>query len=322
MRAATLEVPILAVLAAALCGVLAPAMEPPAAAAAAPPPAPASAAEHRPVERPEPQRTFAEPLTPVGTPAAGETGHLAAAIASYRSAHDIEAVQPILGFLAAYPRSAWKPSLLANLAVLYRHTGYIDRALAASEEAWSLTKASAEPEAKKIADGALAVRVELAAALGRTEELAALLDEVATRPLGGHAAETVSAARSGLWLMRNDPAGSFRCGPLAVERVSEALQPGRKLDPRLLAYPSTRQGTSLGELVELAGKTGLQLQAVKRDRGSKIPVPAVVHWKAGHFAAIVEQSGDRFLAKDLTFGDDHWVSRDAVEEESTGYALV
>lgn len=79
MRAATLEVPILAVLAAALCGVPAPAMAPPAADAATPPPA--SAAERRPVERPEPQRTFAEPLAPVGTPAADETRQLAAAIA-------------------------------------------------------------------------------------------------------------------------------------------------------------------------------------------------------------------------------------------------
>lgn len=275
-----------------------------------------------PIEGPERQRTFAEPLEPVGVPGAVETRELAAAIAVYRSSRDVEAVTPILEFLERHPRSAWKPSLLANLAVLYRHTGYIDRALAAADEAWRLTRQATDPETKKIADSALASYVELTAALGRTARLAELLAEVRKRPLSGHAAEAVSSGWSGLWLMQHDPGGSFRCGPLAVERVSEALRPGRKLDPRILSYPSTRQGTSLAELARLAGQTGLELRAVKRDHGSKIPVPAVVHWKAGHFAAIVEQSGDRFLAKDLTFGDDHWVSRQAVEEESTGYVLV
>lgn len=271
---------------------------------------------------PERQRTFAEPLAPVGKPGAEETRELAAAIAVYRSSRDVEAVGPFLEFLERHPGSVWKPSLLANLAVLYRHTGYIDRALAASGEAWRLTRQAADPGAKKIADAALGTYVELTAALGRTEELAALLAEVRTRPLGGHTAEVVSSAWSGLWLMRHDPDGSFRCGPLAVERISEAMHPNHQPDPRLLRYPSSMQGTSLAELSRLAEQAGLKLRLVKRDPGSEIPVPAVVHWKAGHFAAIVERRDDRFLVRDLTFGDDHWLSRGAVEEESTGYLLA
>ena len=64
-----------------------------------------------------------------------------------RSGHDIEAVGPFLDLLHDYPDSAWAPSLLANLAVLYRHTGYISRALESSGEAWRLTKASRGPAA-------------------------------------------------------------------------------------------------------------------------------------------------------------------------------
>ncbi len=272
--------------------------------------------------RPESGRTFAEPLLPVGEPEADDTRSLARAVAAYRTAGDVEALQPLLGFLADHPRSAWRPSLLANLAVLYRHTGYIERALAASTEAWNATRLAIAPDARKVADLALSTRVELIAALGRSGELAALLEEIAGRPLGGHAAEVVASSRSGLWLMRHDPGGSFRCGPLAVERVSQALHPEQSLDPRLLRYASTADGTSLAEIGELARSTGLDLAAVQRRRGSPIPVPAVVHWRAGHFAALVEESGGRYLAKDLTFGDDHWVSRGAVEEESTGYLLV
>ncbi|HEY0782823.1 MAG TPA: cysteine peptidase family C39 domain-containing protein, partial [Thermoanaerobaculia bacterium] len=229
---------------------------------------------------------------------------------------------PILRFLEAHPTSAWKPSLQANLAVLYRSLGYIERALAASSAAWKATEPSSDPRARQVADQALATYVELTAALGRTDELAALLDEVKDRPLGGHTGEVVASGRSGLWLMRHDPGGSFRCGPLAVERVSEALHPKLRLDPKLLRYPSTRQGTSLAELTSLARESGLALHPWKRSRGSDVPVPAVIHWKAGHFAALVAQQADRFLVKDLTFGDDHWVSRKAVEEESTGYLLA
>ncbi len=274
------------------------------------------------VESPEPGRTFAEPLLAAGRPDAGETRLLRQAIEAYRAAADVEAVQPILQFLDRHPASVWKPSLLANLAVLYRHTGYLDRALDAAGEAWRLTKASADPEVRKIADSALATCLELDSSLGRTDELAALLVEVRDRPLGGHAAETASGARSSLWQMRTDPAGSFRCGPLALERVSQVLHPGAPVDRRLLEYPSTFQGTSLAELVKLAQTSGLGLHAVRREAGSLIPVPSVVHWKADHFAALVEERQGRYRVKDLTFGDDRWLSRQAVEEESTGYLLV
>jgi hypothetical protein len=273
-------------------------------------------------ERPELRRTFGEPLTAVGPAAPGDARQLAEALAAYRSAGDIEAVEPLVAFLREHSDSAWKPSLLANLAVLYRHTGYLDRALEAAGEAWRLTKESTDPLAKPIADSALATYVELTAALGRTDELAALLAEVRARPMGGHAAEVRSSAWTGLWSMRHDPAGSFRCGPLAVERVSEVVRPGARNDSRILRYPSTRNGTSLAEIGQLARETGLDFRPVKREPGSRIPVPAVVHWKAEHFAALVEQNGDRFLARDLTFGEDRWLSRRAVEEESTGYMLV
>lgn len=271
---------------------------------------------------PERHRTFTEPLLPLGQPAIEETRQLSAAVDRYSSAANVEALSPILEFLRRNPSSAWRASLLANLGNLYRHSGYLNRALDTSREAWEISRQSAEPNARAIADTALATYIELLAALGRTDELAAILGEVSSRQLSGHAAEVASSARSGLWLMRNDPGGSFRCGPLALERISETLRPGRALDPRLLAYPSSDQGTSLEELHGLAQETGLGLRAIRRSAGSKVPIPSVVHWKAGHFAALVGQTGNQFLIKDLTFGDDHWVSLRAIEEESSGYMLV
>ncbi len=284
--------------------------------------APTAPAVRTAADRPEEGRTFSEPLVAVGEPAPDDTYQLAAAVRAYRAAADIEAVGPLTAFLERHPGSAWAPSLETNLAVLYRHTGYLDRALAAAGEAWRRTAPAPDPEARKIADAALAVQIEIDASLGRTDELAALLDAAAARPLAGHVAEIVSGARSSLWEMRHDPGSSFRCGPLALERVAEVLHPGAAPDPRVLRYRSTRRGTSLAELVKLAQQAGLGLHAVKREPGSPIPVPAVLHWKADHFAAVVAQQGARFLVKDMTFGDDRWLSRAAVEEESSGYLLA
>ena len=51
-------------------------------------------------------------------------------------------------------------------------------------------------------------------------------------------------------------------------------------------------------------------------------VPSVVHWKVGHYAAIVRQDGDRFLVEDLTFGNSVWATREALEAETSGYFLI
>ena len=75
---------------------------------------------------------LAEPLvpTPRGTTAAKNRA-LARAIAEYARIGQSEMVAPLLAFLAQYPQSVWRPSLLANLGTVYRATGYLGKALSA-----------------------------------------------------------------------------------------------------------------------------------------------------------------------------------------------
>ena len=91
-------------------------------------------------------RVFAEPLVPLEeTPSGEENGALAQAITAYVAAGRDEALGPFEAFVAAHPRSAWRAPLLTNLGVAYRRTGYFSRALAAWEEAWTLTKTEQQP---------------------------------------------------------------------------------------------------------------------------------------------------------------------------------
>jgi hypothetical protein len=76
-------------------------------------------------------------------------------------------------------------------------------------------------------------------------------------------------------------------------------------------------------MLELANSLGMSMHMAKReDTLAPIPVPALIHWKAGHFAAIVKEEGGRYLVQDATFGEELWVSRKALDLETSGYALV
>src|SRR6266498_683208 len=56
----------------------------------------------------------------------------------------------------------------------------------------------------------------------------------------------------------------------------------------------------------------MHYQMAKRAPGAKVIVPAVVNWKAGHFAALVKEQDERFQVQDPTFGDDIWVTQAAL----------
>jgi RHS repeat-associated protein len=59
-----------------------------------------------------------------------------------------------------------------------------------------------------------------------------------------------------------------------------------------------------------------------REREGAFVVPSVLHWKVGHYAALVRQEGDRYLLQDPTFGNDVWATKQALEAETSGYFLL
>ncbi len=267
-------------------------------------------------------RIFEEPLVPVGkAPKPLETQALEQALQAYRATGDNEAVGPFLDYLRSYPASPWNASLRCNLGALYRWKGYYTRALEAWEAAFTEAQAIAGPEAKQIADRALGDLVLLNARLGRMDRLAALLKIAEARSISGSPADRIQSAREGLWLMENHPETSFRCGPYALGAILGA-KGGHPNDPRIERAASNREGTSLFQNLVWSKGLGLELRAAKRVSGAEFPVPSLIHWKTGHFAAVVKQSGDRFLVQDPTFGAEVWLTRKALDAEASGFALV
>lgn len=272
-------------------------------------------------------RVFEEPLVPIGgEPAAAENAALASALLGYSKRSSPDDFASLTDFLAQHPKSPWRAALLTGLGFEYYTTAHYSLAL----EAWSKALEGAN-EAKDIRGGIVMARAaeELAllyARLGRMTELEALLKSTGCQAAPG-ASEKINLTREALWMMQNRPEVSFRCGPLALQRILLS-------DQRLLASAptnammhifnsaSTQNGFSLPQVADLSKRVGLNYQMAFREKGNDFIVPSVVHWKVGHYTALVRQEGDRYLLEDPTFGNTVWATRQALEAETSGYFLL
>ncbi len=270
-------------------------------------------------------RVFEEPLVPVGgVPDKDENIALAAALIGYSQRTSPDDFSSLTGFLEAHPTSAWNAALLTDLGLEYYNTAYYSRALAAWSGAWLLAKDATDVNGKAIADRAVGELIAMHARLGHMAEVASLLNSIEVRPLSGPATERVANARGGLADMQERPEISFRCGPLALLRIVLASKPEKAFEvtPIIHGSASTQRGFSLSQVAELSQKIGLNYQMARRSPGAAYIVPSVVHWKVGHYAALIRQEGDRYLLQDPTFRNDVWATQAALDEETSGYFVV
>ena len=267
-------------------------------------------------------RVFTEPLVAVGSEEiAGENAALAEAIKEFVGRTNEEDVRAFDDFLAAYPTSRWRASVQTNVAVLRKQAGYFTEALARLEEAWGASKGAETEAGRVLANRAVGELADLNARFGRYERMGEIFEETDGRDIAGSAQTRLSAAKEGYWMMTQKPKAGFRCGPYAVNAVLDA---GKKYvpNPIIAREGSTQRGTNLKQLKDLGGNVGMDLRVARKERGGEWEVPMVVHWKVGHFAAITRKQNGRYLVKDPTFGEELWVSKQALDTEATGYGLV
>ena len=268
-------------------------------------------------------RVFDEPLAPgTGKVIKGENKALAHALESYADRKTPDDFSSLTGFLEEYPGSRWCASLLLHLGTEYCNSGYYSKALAAWEQAWARFQQFGVTADKSQADRALGELARMYSRLGRMSDLSALLDATKDRALGGPATPLMAQARQTLWAMQNSPGTCFRCGSLALETIIENDAPGRSWSAPIRQSQSTTNGLSLKEVGDTSRQLGMDYQMAYRSAGAPLIFPSVVHWKAEHFTALLQQQGDRILAKDSTFLNSLWMTTNALSEESSGYFLV
>jgi RHS repeat-associated protein len=267
-------------------------------------------------------RAFEEPLVPTGETSSTEDQAIADAIATYQKQTVVDDFSVFDGFLSAYPKSNWRAALYTDLGLAYYHYGYFSKAIDALEHGWKDGRNATSPDAKVLVDRAVGELARMHARLGHADRLATLIDEIGDRAVTGPATEAITGAKEGLWMMRNNPGIAYLCGPMALKNLLLYQRADAQRVRFLGEYRSGPIGVSLAEVGRLAKQANLQFKLVFREGSQPIPIPAIVHWKVNHFAVLVGEQNGRFHIKDPTFGTDIWMTRAALDSESSGYFLL
>lgn len=273
-------------------------------------------------------RVFSEPLWPVGGNASVVENEALAILLRKVASHPpfsgdiLEVLTAMETYLMDFPNSPWNPSLQLNLGMIYYREGFFSRALDALDKSRRGFGSDSHPRAKALGDRALGEYLILNSKLGRFEVMKPVIDSVAERKIGGVATELMAGARAGLHAMHANPEIAFRCGPMALDRIYESFNPKRPNREMLLEAKSTRQGTNLWQNYQWSIQAGIPLRPVHREVGAPVPLPALVHWKSGHFAALTQFKNGRYHLQDGTFNDAMWITPEAIQDESSGYFLI
>lgn len=267
-----------------------------------------------------PSMNFAGPLRPMSATTDLDDAALSSAISA--SVHDGQVnTDPLEAYADSHPSSPWLPSLYANLGDSYLHAGRYTKALGAWERSWKAGHQSADITTKRIVDGAQSDRALLLAMLGRFDEVRAILDLLKNRHVDGASTETMEEASHLYALSIKDPRHLYVCGAAALRAMMQAEK--RATLPVVESMRVSSDGMSLDDITKLASNLGEHLTPVHRRQGQAIPKMSIVHWKDGHYAAIVGERNGLYHVMDTIFpGDGIWMTQSAIDEESSGYFLV
>lgn len=266
-------------------------------------------------------RLFPEPLIPVGSePTVEDNEALAVALRQFTGSREMTVLET---FLKTSPASPWCASVRVNLGLMQFDAGYYSRALENWTQAWNAGKGI--KDAPPIVLRALAEALKMNCRVGRVDEAKALLAQLGDRKLSGLNATMVEESRKAVGQMETMPAECFKCGPFALSSIlAHTKKHTAETVARLNAYATTPQGTSLAMVTALANEQfGMKMQAAKRvSNDAPILVPAAINWKLNHYGSLLEAKDGLYLMADPTFGTSQWISKGAIDHESSGYYVV
>ena len=246
-----------------------------------------------------------QPLLWVGTapPTEPESAALWEEVAGMKREGVAARLPALEQFVAAYPDSPWTPSLRANLGRYYQEHARFRRALDHWEAAWKATRDMNEGTGKQVADYTFAYYTRTLAGLGALEPLRALIEETRDREFErGRVQEIFAETLTEYTGMLTQSDISFACGTYALHHVLQTRKTPGYDGLALLRFRSPVTGFTLTRLAELARLHGAGLVAARWGQEKTLIVPSVVHWKAQHYAAILEQKNGSYLVLDSVFG--------------------
>jgi hypothetical protein len=280
-------------------------------------------------------RLFEEPLLPTtGDLDANENPDLATALkATMEDFSGDEKLEALGNFVAKHPQSRWVLAVSLNRGLVLAKRGFLGEAMRAFGTAWEAGKtqtagSSQEREVKALADRALGELALLEARVGDKEKAGNDIKELKDRNPTGAAGRAFEDARGSQWLADHSTGGEpslsgAGCGPSALQDLLGFGNPDQKASLALAGVTPGPKGYSLSQLLDLSDKLMMGLQMAKREPGAEVVIPCVVHWKVGHYSALVEKKTTKgakgevvyYRSHDPLFGVNGWISQKALDEE-------
>ena len=178
-------------------------------------------------------------------------------------------------------------------------SGRITRATARLKEFWQRYRESV-PAVEDVASGwermTMAAGLDLAELLARTGDdngFGAVVADLAGRSHSGTATRFTNALalHSGR-ASSAAPSSSQACGAMALWDLRRAMGISDLHDRDVAQGRGLEGPMTLSELEDLARAAKMDFKAARRPKGAPVPWPSVIHWKFGHYAAVVGRAPD------------------------------
>src|SRR5665213_1241793 len=255
-------------------------------------------------------------------PISGENHDLATAIKQTLADPTDESSQNFENFVQKYPQSRWVLSVELNRGFALYRQGYFSESVDAYQKAWDAGKTETQKPAVDLADRALVELMQMNCRVGRIDTIKSLLKQMKDRHPSGNTAREYVNTQQAAWFMTNVPGRSFLCGPFALKSILKNQKSESANDSIFDKVESPETGFSLSALLKLSDQLGMNMQMAKRAPGAEVVLPAVVNWKLGHYAALVEEKNGKIRSLDPTFRSETWLSKKVLDQESSGYFLI
>lgn len=249
-------------------------------------------------------------------------GPFALAVWQARYGYEVDG-EPLLRYLVQNPSSRWRTAALVELGGLWLRRSHFFGAAGAYRQAWQLSKDERGWREKALADTAASNVASILAGIGQIKAAEKFIKkEFGSRPCTRESADRLQAAKETVQGSKSLDETTFHCGPIALRRLMEAQ--GKAAPLTMHKVKPQEQGFSLLKLQQMASEAGLPMQAAYRDPGATVLSPAIVHWRAGHYAALVPETSTAgaWRLVDAAFGGQTHADKTALDQEASGYFLV
>lgn len=224
-------------------------------------------------------------------------------------------------FVAGHTNSAWTPDVRLWLARNAQLRSCYGRAMDHYAHVWDATKGVTNVIAAQMARAASGGLAKLLALTGRLADFDAL--ESQARQYGNRSggSEWGWAIEMRAWA-RKHPTEAYKCGLYCLDQLGRLTQPGQFRPKDITETESSTNGFTAADLVQIAGRVGLRVQAALLNDPTNLPVPCIVHLRSEHFVVIRERRGNFYNVYDTVAFGPRWLLADEIARESSGCVIV